>query len=170
MPGRQPRYHNGRSLQSRVPTNRGHHGHECHRQQATGMRFTELVPGYQHQFLVSGGHADGYDHATAGFELFEQGGRDKRRGGGHDDGVEGRLFRPPLETVATAGFDIVVAHILQPLPRRLGQRRDSLDAVNLARQAGKNRGLVPGSGTDFEHDAVFRELQHVSHQGDNVGL
>jgi len=75
------------------------HGNEAHREDRPPLEPVAAL-GEHHQLLVPVAHRD---HQTAaGLELLLERRGDARRGGGDDDGVEGRVLGPALVAVAGA--------------------------------------------------------------------
>ncbi len=105
--------------------------------------------------------ADGHDEAAAHLELLVQGLGQVRRGGRDRDRGERRVLRKAAAAVADVHVHTVaVPCSVEQLARAVGERRDPLDRVHLARELGEHRGLVAGAGADIEDafSAVQLEL------------
>ena len=76
------------------------------------------------------------------------------RSGRDHDAIERRPAWNAFQPVPEHDLDIAVAESFEPCSRRLGQRAIALDRVHLARQAGQDRGLVSGSGSDLQHAMI----------------
>jgi len=111
--------------------------------------------------------ADGNDHATAFFELFNQLGRNIFRGAGDDDLVERRIFRPAEVTVADFRFHVRVSG--QDSGGPLAERLDDLDRVDLLDKVAENGGLVSAARTDLQHLVVRLGIESLGHVGHDEG-
>src|SRR5439155_1412834 len=86
------------------------------------------------------------------------------------DAIVGRLCRPAGVAVADAHLDVAVAHRAKPLGRRVAERFDQLDAVDLPHYLGKHRCLVTRAGADFQHHMLRLRREQIGRERDDVGL
>src|SRR5207248_99030 len=84
-------------------------------------------------------------------ELVVEAAREVGSGGRDRDRAERRALEQAARPVADVDVDVRVAGRREVRARRLGELRDPLDRVDLARQLGEHRGLVTRAGADVEH-------------------
>src|SRR3954471_678374 len=97
---------------------------------------------YETQVLDLTLATDGDNHPAAGFELRYESRRHARRGGSHDDRVEGSFLRPALVAVADAHFNVAVTEFLEAHGSAIREKSDDLDGKDARGDLAKHRGLV----------------------------
>jgi hypothetical protein len=112
--------------------------------------------------------AEGPDQASSRRELLEQGLRNLRSPGGHDDRVEGGVGAAPLGSVAEIDHDVRDAEPVEHLSRPGGEARHPLDRHHPRGQVGEDRRLVARTGSDLEHRLVALELESGRHGRDHA--
>ena len=122
------------------------------------------------QRLAAMERPDRNDQRSAGFELFDQGRRNLRRRGGHQNGIVGCVFRPAESAVRRAHRHIVETQRAQTRARLLGKRIDDFNAVDLFDQTCQYRGLITRTGADLQHHILAPGMNQLGHQCDDVGL
>ena len=103
-------------------------------------------------------------------QLLEQRTWNLGRGGGHDNTVVGRIFRPTTRAIPNMKI-----HILQPnlpdgcfsLARQWG---DAFHRIHFVRQVRQNRRLVAGPGANLKHLLTALQIQKLGHQCHDIGL
>ena len=66
--------------------------------------------------------------------------------------------------------NVANSQLHQSFPRLIQKRLDSLDGINLARQAGQDRRLIPAAAADLQHPAFRTNIQIPRHQRDDIRL
>ena len=76
------------------------------------------------------------DHAATRLQLRDQRRWNVVRSCGHDDGIEGRMFRPALVAIADFRLNVAVAQTFEVGTGHLAELWYNLDRVNLAGEHG----------------------------------
>lgn len=116
------------------------------------------------------GGADGDDEAPGVFELGEENGGERGGRGGNKDGVVGSVLGEAERAVSDDERDVAVVEVIEDGLGVLGERRVTLDGIDMGAEFGEEGGLVSRAGSDFEDGVGGSEAKEFEHKGDDVGL
>src|SRR3984893_6191456 len=95
------------------------------------------------------------NHPAAVLQLIDKRLGDMLRGTGNNDGVEGRMLRPALVTIAGEHFHVKKSKPSEICLGSFGERDNDLDRIDFSYKPRKHSGVVPRSCTDLQ-DSVSR--------------
>ena len=110
------------------------------------------------------------NHPAAILQLIDKRLGDMLRGTGNNDGVEWRMLRPALVTIAREHFHVKKSKPSEICLGSFGERFNDLDRIDFSHKPRKNSGLVPGSGANLEDTIGRFGVKLLGHEGHNERL
>src|SRR3990172_2277239 len=146
------------------------HRNESDRGEMLDIELSILFLCHDGKGLKEGGTPEGEDQTASCAELLDEWGRDVVHCGRNHNHIKRRLFRPAVIAIALPDADRVVTQALKPILGLLGQAWADLNREDLARQLGKDGGLITRTRPNLKDLLTPFDLCQLGHESHDVGL